>query len=487
VVPLTDADRSPARLPRGPDRLVRLLESRRGLALLCVAVWLVAVVVNLGLAGRAGPLGGEEVTATFLNPVLTLQRLQCNQFTSNTGSSLFFAALRPLLYPHLGTNWLRDAKAVFCALVPVLLLLISRRRLGISLGASVAVGLLAAVTPALFAFSWIALEIGADLVPGLLAIYVATSAITSGRTLTATSIATRSLIIGGIGGVAASFYGGSLAFVVGCVLAPWLWSVSGATLVARVARRTMASAMVLVAGAAVVLLTSFFLINSHYILLGGGTQAARTPFINIGVLLGDLFGGERSYYYVSKNGGVSLIALVAAAVGAIAGRHNRVVQLLCVIALASIAAAVMSAPPAGTRRVLPAVCVIVLLNGVALDWVRCQRGRAGLGLACAVTAVTLVVGGGAVVTDSRAMALAQLRLSRDYYTFTTIPGQTDEQTISTVDASFPALADPARYEPDRLAAWIIVERDARGAETSDVWQWWSTHHIACALPPGPIG
>jgi hypothetical protein len=460
---------------------------RERLFLLALAgLWVVSTALNLRLAWRAGPLDAEEIKSSFLNPVLATHRLQCDVSTSNTGAIDFFALLRPTLYPRLGDMWFRDVKCVLAGAVPAMLALFARNRLGVSRWLSVFAGLVAVVTPALYAYSWQAFEDVIDLVPGLLALYIATGPLVGRQVRSPWALAGRVVAAGLLSGLAASFYAGSVPLVIVCALVPWLWSRVDSRphrLPAALGWRCVATFSVVGSAALVIAATAAVFTNSHHVLVGGGTQAPVDIRHNVSVLLGDFKGTAHSYYFLSVGPAITVLVLLLGAAGVVAGLRHRVMWSLIALGALSTASAVLTAPPTGVRRMLPAVCVIVLAAAVAVDWIRRHLPGPGPAVATFVAGLALMFSGLAYQHDSHALITSQLVTSNDV-TFPHIAGQTRDQTLAEIDRTFPAfpgLADPKRIATDWMAPMVIARRDARGADTTAVWDWWYAHTQWCVF------
>jgi hypothetical protein len=444
-------------------------------------VVLLAGVVNALLVHAAGQqFGGEEVSVSALNPVLMEHRLQCNAFTSNNVANITFGILRPVMYNIAQLDWIRVTKAIICALTPGLIFLIGRRRLRLSWPASLFAGAIAGLTPGLFAFNWLAHESGFDAVPGLAAFYIATGPMVGLEVLRKGAALRRSVAIGIVGGIAVGVYAASLSLFGGALVAMVLWR--GSRGWRPMALRVVDAALAFGVTAAVVFGAARLYSNSHVALIGGGAQGGLNPGASLRELVGDLLvpSATHSYYFFSTNAGVSWIVVALAVAGVCFAFRQRLVQLVVFVAVSSLVLEIVTSPPSGIRRANAALLMVGLLAGVGIDRLSRLRFRFAQWLAAAIALAALVDGGAAGVRDYHALRVGTLTTPVDFR-FARPQNVTIPEMVARLDSTFPASADTRLYEPDRLAALLIVRREAMGENAGEVWNWWLAHAEKCNI------
>lgn len=368
----------PARLPaRVP---VAAAGPLRGDLPLAAAVFVVALVVNLSAVwavSRSLVLTGEEMSVSIRDVLFSVQeRTQASVWSTNFGAPVYYW-VASLLDPSYSLFSARRWKAAAMALLPALVFLACRRRLGCTRTSAVAGGLVCALLPGVAMFGWLATENGLDAVLGVAALLVATS---GRRWWPAAPV---------LGGLAITTYPPGLAWTVVvvavCALRAW-----------RSPSRLRAGAALgaaCVAGVAVVVFPRLWWTAGPQQIGNAGGSFGGDPIHNLGVLGEQLAVSGRSYYFFADapalgSPWLAAVVLVAAAVAVVA-RPGPVAPWLAV----AVATAVLWAPTGdlpGLRRAVAISVVAALVLAVAGDVARRAWPRPAVAVAVAVAAVLVL-------------------------------------------------------------------------------------------------
>jgi hypothetical protein len=312
-----------------------------------------------------GLLTGEEASVAFRDVAFLELRRQHNSMASSFTAHVIFwvgSYLAPGEDLFYGRHW----KAALMATVPVGLYAFGVLRLGWSRASAVLSAALTGLLPGLLAFSWIAIEIGFEVLLGLLALLCATSGRPSAF-----------LPSGFLFGVAAHAYPAGVSFLPGaavCALAIYFRRVS-----------SLGDRIMLVCFAGILTLAlrvpKIWWLESAPVLAGGGSWDPAAFAERLEELREMLFERPGGYYYFNP-----LPALLRPGVGvaAVAGlvlslRRWRVYLPLYAVAATSAAVYGVAGGVTGARRALPLVLCAGIFIGAAIDallgvpW----RGRAG--------------------------------------------------------------------------------------------------------------
>lgn len=360
-----------SRSPAGP--------LRADLALAGV-VYAVALAVNVSAVwavSRSLVLTGEEMSVSVRDVLFSVQeRTQASVWSTNLGAPVFYWAAS-LLDPSYSLFSARRWKAAAMALLPALVVLACRRRLGCTRVAAVAGGLACALLPGVAMFGWLATENGLDAVLGVAALLAATS---RRRGWAAAPV---------LGGLAITTYPPGLAWTVVvvavCALRAW-----------RSPSRVRAATAVgagCAAGLAVVVFPRLWWTGGPQQIGNAGGSFGGDPLHTLGVLGEQLVVSGRSYYFFADApalGSPWLAAVVGvAAVVAVVARPGPVAPWIGV----AVATAVLWAPTGdlpGLRRAVAISVVAAVVLAVAGDVVRRAWPRPAGTVATAVAAVLVL-------------------------------------------------------------------------------------------------
>ncbi|MCD2193313.1 hypothetical protein LQ327_07925 [Actinomycetospora endophytica] len=319
-----------------------------------VVLFVAAAAWNLWFAAGAsaqGVLTGEEASVDHRDPLALSLHWQPSIWSTNAGSQLFYLVAGHLT-PDYGLLYARPVKAAAMALLPVLLYLAARRRLGCRPVTAAMGAALAVVLPGVTSVAWVGTENGLEAVWGVAALLVATS---RRRVWPVAPV---------LAAISVANYTAGLAWAAVTVLV-CLWRI-----------RSLRDAALVVAGSALggalVLAPLRWWHNGAVIVTGGGHAGAdlhdwRARLLDIGHLLVDDGG---SYYWFSSApmlaSRVTAAALAVAAAVALVRRFSRVWPWFAV-SLAAAGLYVVSSGVPGSRRIVAIAVVAGLLTAPAVD------------------------------------------------------------------------------------------------------------------------
>lgn len=308
-----------------------------------------------------GYILGEELSCAF-GAVLSLENLQqFDSFASNFGTYLLFWLSSHTI--HFDLYYARTTKLFISSFLPVISFLFCKYRLNLSLNSSFICGLLIVFNPTLINYSIIGNDMGLELVPGCLALFLI-------RFNNLNQDKIRVTIVFFLSAISASIYGAGLAF-----LLPILWWTihyhKGSDLFRL--SRSMIYGVLWVA----IYLWPYFLIDGNPIpSRGGGQYCPILPciFDAISMIGKDLFVKPTSYHNFGDfpsfgmEGAIIFFVPLLLGIKKLCSKKMRDQSILLGLTiLSTIAILLFSGDPAGIRRGLILVVLIFFIVAIGLD------------------------------------------------------------------------------------------------------------------------
>jgi hypothetical protein len=421
-------------------------------ALATILLYVANLAVNLSLVSAIsadGTLSGEETSESFRNAVLLPARLQNDPMATAFGGHVYFY-LASYALPKIDLFYGRTASAIGNAATAPLLFLIARLVGGMAWPVAVLLGLLAAVTPGIMNFGWMATEYSLECPFGLAAILLAT------RPARAAAL---------VAAVLAAY--SAIMFAPGlCFLPPVFYLAYRQQW--RAARKPWLVLGLLPLLAALVIVTpALWWTNSNQILVGGGSLSSWSQaWSNARQMIGECASKGGSYYYYSTHPALSSPLVWGSAVlGLIVSLWKRTGLWIWLGLAGAVAIYVASGQMIGMRRGVPIVVFAILLAGIVWnalykrsDWRRIASAT--------VLATAAVVWAGWQADDTRAHYAAGTWAVRRDFRFAPAAGKTMAQTYALLleDPQY-LLRHGQGFEPERTLAVLHMLADRNGLES----------------------
>ncbi|MBF0314091.1 MAG: hypothetical protein HQK52_11800 [Oligoflexia bacterium] len=293
----------------------------------------------------------EEMTVAFIDPLFLEMRLQLDHYSTNFGGHLFYW-FGHKLFPFGDLFYGRWWKAIFMSLAPVLFYLIAYKRYELSRQSAFMGALLFMLMPGVSGFAWIEVEMGLELLLGMLAFYLCGPG------------SVRALCSGFILGFALISYGGAIHFL------PLLLLELCFSREQRLRQLTL-FVLALLAAVAIPLL---WWIDPYAILKGGGDFVVAHPGVALKELFQELFlHNIGSYYFFTRFSAIGSklllpYLLLGAILLALRLPVKRSLPLMAMILFAFILYA-FTGGVKGMRRLIPLMFPFALMVTFALEMI----------------------------------------------------------------------------------------------------------------------
>jgi hypothetical protein len=422
-----------------------------------VSLYLGSAAINLLCAWTLGAtqiLSGEETSVSLRDPFFLELRQQYDTICTNIAGHIFFW-LGQRLTPEPSLFFGRYEKALAMGLVPVFVALYLARQPHMTRIAALLTAALLALMPGFFLFAPIATENGLGCLPGMAALWLASSQRTAVRLLAAPLASWTALT-----------YGAGIAFVPAIVCQ---------MIASEYPSFSVQRTLLWIAGFAAPWVVPFVIWkNQPHLLTGGGTLSdVHTLVHHIGQLARETAVRGGSYYYFAEFPALSQPLLALAVLAAVAWLGSRREHLPVVVGwLAAVIIYVLSGREVGMRRGVPIVVLSITLLGLA--WPALRRLRLHAGLARAAVALCFVICAGELSITCARFASGTWRVPLDF-DFQILPGSTMPETYQYLLAHPEAIS--GAYEPERT--WTALHYLARKSPEHAVL--FSQHAIAKRL------
>jgi hypothetical protein len=352
----------------------------RSLILPLLALYLLALAVNLSsvqAVSGSQVLMGEEMAVSIRDYLFWTQHAEASVWSTNTPAPLFYGLashLDPAYDLFTGRRW----KAGALALLPPLVFLTLRRRLGCGAVTAAGGALTVALLPGVQMFGWLATENGLETVVGILALLLATS---PGRWWRVAPVPAA---------IATMTYPSGLAWAVAVVAVCAVRAIRSPHRL----RDLLLVALALVVGGALYLSPRLWWIAGPQRIGGGGGTLDTDMAGNLATLVHQLAVSARGYYFFGGQPALGSAwlagAMLVAAGVALAVRPARLWPWVLVAAMTVVMWLLLGNLP-GVRRAIaiPVVGAMVLAVLVDVVWRRWPRPVTSLVLGAAAALVVL--------------------------------------------------------------------------------------------------